>query len=1070
MLVAGALVYVGARLFAEIHVEAKALAVIAPLVLLVGLRALLAPAGERAQQAAQARLPPGTRFGVLVAGRAALGSTLLALRAAPVGFDDRQAGLERLAERIEGDIGRLPRRRPLRRLLPARDAGARAGRIRARGDRLAARRSAWQQGLAVDFDTLDAGKLDKFRLRDHDRRRPTPRRAPRELRAECAREGDYVLWRAPRRDPAQPDARARAAPRASFDCGAAFRSSAARSQPSVLAPTPVVVRTRDVDPAGAGRGPRRAARSAPSLAPGEATARPRRCPRPASTELSLQYHSQVPLQVARRRRGGRRAAALARRHVPRRRRAAAAFWPAGELERAGPARSRSTVEPPRPRAGFSGALGVERRVWLGDLAATPGARPERAATSPTPAARYVDHFTLQRGGERPMTRTSGSPAEAPSPVLGGGEIDRAARARAGRLRRRHRAQRHPRARTAALAPRALRRSSRSRSASTPTPTASPACSPARSPPSAFVKRLRGFWWKGFQTNRMRGMYRFVDRDRFDAAVERFEASHADDLEAACRDLFFDLLWFRASRGREGGGGRGADRAEHRQRRPGGDPDAPLSRGPLHPRRPRRPRRLGLAGRPDPRPDPPPHPRRRGSTGGSERIRGDRGTAPARSRPSRLLTVSLDELLLMPRARAALRPLFRFLGAPVTKRTRRYFRNRMTSEEANAERWRRGISARQGGAHRARSTARRSTRLEADGRAARRCCATRFERRAEPGRAAGLCLRSRLRMSPRPTLPPDLVFVGGTGRSGTHILSYLLDRHSRFHGVPIECRFHCNPKGLADVVTGRTDARRLPAQAARLLVAPGADRRPRLREGASGARSAARRGARTAHDHLRPSAFEQAVARFEATHGDDLLGASRTLFYDLLAAAGRRGRQAGPGRDELLHDRRRRRARADLPRGALRALGPRRARLGLLEGLAAPEAPPPDRRRLRDRVLGRPPAPGRAGVRGLSAADRERLRVISLDELVWTDREAAYAELLRVPRVDDEPGDARVLRYRDERRRRPPRALAQGPRPTPEQERDRRASTSATLERLEPRATTARRCCAAPTSASAPPTT
>ncbi len=30
-----------------------------------------------------------------------------------------------------------------------------------------------------------------------------------------------------------------------------------------------------------------------------------------------------------------------------------------------------------------------------------------------------------------------------------------------------------------------------------------------------------------------------------------------------------------------------------------------------------------------------------------------------------------------------------------------------------------------------------------------------------------------------------------------------------------------------------------------------------------------------------------------------------------------------------------------------------------------------------------------GVRGLSAADRERLHVVSLDELVWSDREAAY---------------------------------------------------------------------------------
>jgi hypothetical protein len=69
-------------------------------------------------------------------------------------------------------------------------------------------------------------------------------------------------------------------------------------------------------------------------------------------------------------------------------------------------------------------------------------------------------------------------------------------------------------------------------------------------PEQFLKRLRGFWWKGFQTRRFRGMYRFVERERFDAAVERFEKTHGDDLEAACRTLFYDLLWFRT----EGGGG------------------------------------------------------------------------------------------------------------------------------------------------------------------------------------------------------------------------------------------------------------------------------------------------------------------------------------------------------------------------------------------------------------------------------------------------------------------------------------------------------------------------------------
>ena len=62
-------------------------------------------------------------------------------------------------------------------------------------------------------------------------------------------------------------------------------------------------------------------------------------------------------------------------------------------------------------------------------------------------------------------------------------------------------------------------------------------------PEAFIRRMRGFWWRGFQTRRFRGMYRFVDRERYDAAVARFEADH-DDLEAACRRLFYDLLWFR----------------------------------------------------------------------------------------------------------------------------------------------------------------------------------------------------------------------------------------------------------------------------------------------------------------------------------------------------------------------------------------------------------------------------------------------------------------------------------------------------------------------------------------------
>lgn len=207
-------------------------------------------------------------------------------------------------------------------------------------------------------------------------------------------------------------------------------------------------------------------------------------------------------------------------------------------------------------------------------------------------------------------------------------------------------------------------------------------------PERFVKRLRGFWWRGFQTNRMRGMYRFVDRERFDRAVERFEAEHGDDLELACRNLFFDLLWFRATEGEEGealveqstdcvAAAPTLTRLFPEARfihvvRDGRDASASRvaqTRGLVAPRT----RVAGIAW-------------------WEQRIRAIEAGADAIA-PEKLLTASLDELLLMPHARKALRPMFRFLGVPVTKRTRRYFNRRMSPEDANVERWRKGISAR-----------------------------------------------------------------------------------------------------------------------------------------------------------------------------------------------------------------------------------------------------------------------------------------------------------------------------------------------------------------------------------------
>jgi len=250
-------------------------------------------------------------------------------------------------------------------------------------------------------------------------------------------------------------------------------------------------------------------------------------------------------------------------------------------------------------------------------------------------------------------------------------------------------------------------------------------------------------------------------------------------------------------------------------------------------------------------------------------------------------------------------------------------------------------------------------------------------------------------------PAPLVFVGGTGRSGTHILSYLLDRHSRFHGVPIECRFHCNPKGLSDLVTGRTDPQSFLRKLRgywwrRVRVGDRAYVKARWRAIGRGGR------VRGLHTIIAPDRFEEAVGRFATRCSDDVVQASRDLFFDLLqpladeagkpvlvemscftiaAADGlarifpearfvhsvRDGRDSGSSKVSL-------RQKPHHPTDVTSGIDFWAERLRLAE----------------------------EGVRRMDPADRARLRVISLDELVWSDREGAYAELLELLGVADEP--------------------------------------------------------------------
>lgn len=51
-------------------------------------------------------------------------------------------------------------------------------------------------------------------------------------------------------------------------------------------------------------------------------------------------------------------------------------------------------------------------------------------------------------------------------------------------------------------------------------------------------------------------------------------------------------------------------------------------------------------------------------------------------------------------------------------------------------------------------------------------------------------------------PADPLFIGGTGRCGSHALGRLLNRHSRYRTIPIEVRFHSDPPVLPALLAGR----------------------------------------------------------------------------------------------------------------------------------------------------------------------------------------------------------------------------------------------------------------------------
>jgi Sulfotransferase family len=242
----------------------------------------------------------------------------------------------------------------------------------------------------------------------------------------------------------------------------------------------------------------------------------------------------------------------------------------------------------------------------------------------------------------------------------------------------------------------------------------------------------------------------------------------------------------------------------------------------------------------------------------------------------------------------------------------------------------------------------------------------------------------------------LAFVGGTGRSGTHVLARLLGRHSRYRNVEIEVRFHCNPRGFPDLLAGNVSLAEFVHKLRRFwwhrikAGEPFPALLPRLPLG---------REERGLYKVVPRERFDAATGRFEAAYANDPLLACRSLFGDLLAPL---AEQAGkPGLVEMSSD------NVAAGRTLVRIFPHAKLIHTVRDGRDAGAS------KVTKRQKRHHPRDGLQGIqwweqrlRRIDAAVREipedRLLVISLDELAYGDREDAYRRLLDFLELGDEP--------------------------------------------------------------------
>jgi hypothetical protein len=344
--------------------------VMAPVAMLFVLRALLAP--RRATGLVGVAL--ASLAAVFVIGAA--GSTVLALRAAPVGTETRADELESLRSEVEGKpVLVLVADRFSPYLLRGSLAGSPGGYVPSR--EVAARPGKrWDQGRALDFDSVTHDVLNGYRyvITTNAAYASTP---PPEFEPVRSTES-YTLWRRERQVPARGVIEPPDEPGAILDCARpADRRLSRRPGTATVLPAPVV-------------GPRSGWRPRSSLEIGESAEQTLRLA-PGRWEVSLQYHSPVGLELDAPGLDERLPASLDGMFgfAP----GEGQFWPAGAIEvsRGGVVRF-SVRSLDLPWAGR--VLDAERTSWLGAIALTrPGA--PRDIPLADACGRYVDRYRVR---------------------------------------------------------------------------------------------------------------------------------------------------------------------------------------------------------------------------------------------------------------------------------------------------------------------------------------------------------------------------------------------------------------------------------------------------------------------------------------------------------------------------------------------------------------------------------------------------------------------------------------------------------------------------------------------------